>query len=113
MLNKKHKIAKREFIPYILAKGKTENTSLFVIKYLYNEDGISHFGVIASSKISKKAVIRNKIRRRIYEAIRLFLKENPGPQKNIDAIFLTKKSVIEADFKTISTLITNILHKIL
>jgi ribonuclease P protein component len=113
MLNKKHKIAKREFIPFILAKGKTENTSLFVIKYLYNKEEISHFGVIASTKISKKAVIRNKIRRRIYEAIRLFLKENPDTKKSIDAIFLTKKSITEADFKTISILITNILHKIL
>lgn len=36
---------------------------------------ISRFGFLVSRKVSKKAVVRNKIRRRLSEAVRLNLKD--------------------------------------
>jgi len=113
MLPKKHKITNRRIIPNILNNGKSISTPLFVIKYIYNKEKDSHFGIITSAKISKKAVERNKARRRIYEAIRHFLNEQGDTEKNIDAIFLAKKSCLEADYETISKTISNNLSKIL
>lgn len=113
MLNKKHKIPSRKLIPIILDKGKSIDTPLFAIKYLYNRDKISHFGVITSQKISKKAVVRNKIRRRIYESIRLFLKEKEESEINIDAIILSKKRLVDSNFETIFSTISITLNKIL
>ena len=113
MLAKKHKISNRKLIPKIINNGKSLNTSLFVIKYLYNQEEISHFGVVTSQKISKKAVERNKIRRRIFEAIRLYIKENPKHSKNINAVILTKKSTLNTDYKTMYDTISNSLSKIL
>lgn len=49
-------------------KGKKINSPLFGLVYLKSEE--SKFGWIVSKKIAKKAVDRNKIRRRLAEVIR-------------------------------------------
>lgn len=34
--------------------------------------------VVVSKKVSKSAVVRNRIRRRIFESVRLYIKAHPG-----------------------------------
>jgi len=49
------------------------------------------FGIIVSKKISKKAVERNQIRRRLMEAVRLNLELFP---EGFRGIFLVKKNIL-------------------
>lgn len=58
-----------------------------------SNDKESHFGFIISTKISKKAVVRNKIRRTIAEVVR----KNLNTIKNgLDVVFLIKPSAVKA-----------------
>ena len=54
----------------------------------------SHFGFIISTKISKKAVVRNRIKRIIAEAIRSRLGEI---KRGLDVVFLVKPYVLKID----------------
>ena len=72
--------------------GKSYNNPGFYIKTLSGQGGVSRFAVVVPKKVSKRAVDRNRARRRIYEIIRLNLpKISPGY-----TIIITVKSDLEA-----------------
>jgi ribonuclease P protein component len=79
MLPRRLKIPK-DLIPNVLKKGHTSSSPSFLTKILqYPEAKNSLFLVIVSKKVSKKAVERNLIKRRIYEAVQSYLKNiKPG-----------------------------------
>lgn len=54
----------------------------------------SHFGFIISTKISKKAVVRNRIKRIIAEVIRTRLNDI---KRGLDVVFLIKPYVLKID----------------
>lgn len=54
----------------------------------------SHFGFIISTKISKKAVVRNRIKRIIAEVIRTRLSDI---KRGLDVVFLIKPYVLKID----------------
>ena len=51
--------------------GKMVRGAKMALVYGKNERGFTRVGVVVSRKVDKRAVVRNRIRRRIYEAIRL------------------------------------------
>ena len=65
------------------------------------------YAVVVSKKILKSAVGRNRIRRRVYEAIRA---ELPNIQKPVDCIFIINtKEIAQIDFKDLRGLIHDLL----
>lgn len=56
---------------YVYRRGQTVRGPLCSLKYAHNERRQTYrAAVIVSKKVSKSAVVRNRIRRRVYEAIR-------------------------------------------
>lgn len=45
------------------------------LRHIPNKKGDYRLAVVVSRKVSKSAVVRNRIRRRIYEAVRVYKKE--------------------------------------
>ena len=65
------------------------------------------YAVVVSKKILKSAVGRNRIRRRVYEAIRA---ELPNIQKPVDCIFIINtKEIAQINFKDLCGLIHDLL----
>jgi ribonuclease P protein component len=63
---------------YVYTRGQTVRGPLITIKYVANEKRkIYRCAVVVSKKVSKSAVVRNRIRRRIYEQIRLLSIQKP------------------------------------
>jgi ribonuclease P protein component len=59
------------------------------------------FGVIASKKVDKRAVIRNRFRRWVYEAIRLDWLEHPTLHQRYAAmVVIVRGGMAELDFET-------------
>ena len=67
-----------------------QSKSFGVALYDRHDDLNSKFGFIISTKISKKAVVRNKIKRMISEAIRQHLNTI---KNGLDVVFLLKPQV--------------------
>ncbi|MFH1030642.1 MAG: ribonuclease P protein component [bacterium] len=95
MLRKNYRLTKNKEFENIFKNGKSFYTKILGIKYIENTLNIPRFGILVSTKISKKAVIRNKIKRRLREILRLH--ENlikPG----YDIVVLTRAPVTECDY---------------
>ena len=79
MLLQKYRFHSRGGVNYVYQKGKNIRMSNLVLFYAPNTRGYRRFAVVISKKIVKSAVGRNRIRRRLYEAIRLELPINLPP----------------------------------
>ncbi|MFA6382429.1 MAG: ribonuclease P protein component [Candidatus Buchananbacteria bacterium] len=79
MLSAPNRLTKDRDFKKIRALGKAVFSPYFRLKYLANGQEQSCFAAVVSTKISKKAVIRNRLKRQIREIIRLNLaKIKPG-----------------------------------
>ena len=87
MLNKKFRFHSRGGVKYTYQKGKTIRTPKISLVFASNPKGFQRFAVVVSKKVLKSAVGRNRIRRRVYEAIRLELPNIPAKHDYIFVIY--------------------------
>ncbi|PIR93399.1 ribonuclease P protein component [Candidatus Falkowbacteria bacterium CG10_big_fil_rev_8_21_14_0_10_43_10] len=79
MLKKENRLTKEKEIENVFKKGKSSFDKTIGVKALPTKRSVSRFCIVISSKVSKKAVIRNKKKRQLREIIRLNLsKLEPG-----------------------------------
>lgn len=111
MLPQKHRL------PLRLRRDQTEknaqsfSSSLFTLLIAQPEDRKnqpSRFATLISKKISPQAVTRNRLRRRILNALRQLL---PHLSSGFDILILPKKSILNADYKKIKQQLINTLKK--
>ena len=67
MLPKKYRLPIQNFVG---KKGRSDKSRYFLLKIFPGVHKFSRFGIIISSKVSKKAVDRNRIKRRIFNFVR-------------------------------------------
>ena len=76
MIKKKFKLRGEDIKKFFATKFKKIKTDNLLIYYQKNHLNYPRFAVIPKKEIFKKAVQRNKIKRKIYAIIRELLKEN-------------------------------------
>ena len=109
MLNSKYRFHSRGGVRYTYQKGKTIRTPSMSLVYCENTRGFQRFAVVVSKKVMKSAVGRNRIRRRVYEAIRLELPEFNKKQDSIFVIFDAK--IIDVPFLELRKQIHSLLEQ--
>ena len=85
MLNKKYRFHSRGGVRYVYQKGKTIRRAKMSLVFVKNERGFTRIAIVVSKKVMKSAVGRNRIRRRVYEALRKNIEYIP---KQYDYIFV-------------------------
>ncbi|MFH0854495.1 MAG: ribonuclease P protein component [bacterium] len=96
MLNKKNRLTKDKEFENVFNNGESFFTKILGIKYIKNDLSITRFGILVSAKISKKATVRNKIKRRFREILRLHLDKI---KFGYDIVVLTRNSITECDYE--------------
>ncbi|HSX30384.1 MAG TPA: ribonuclease P protein component [Candidatus Saccharimonadales bacterium] len=73
MIGRSHRFHSRGSVRRLHRTGKTLRLGpLLVLRYAPNLQGASYrLAVVVSRKVSKSAVVRNRIRRRLYERVRI------------------------------------------
>ncbi len=71
MLSKKYRFHSRGGVRFVYQKGKTIRKPTMSLVFLKNERHFTRIAVVVSKKVVKSAVKRNRIRRRVYEALRI------------------------------------------
>lgn len=72
MISNEYRFHGHNSLRYVYGKGKAVRSQLFTIKYVPNSHRTRpRFSVVVSKKVIKSAVGRNRIRRRLYEYVRL------------------------------------------
>ena len=97
MLPKKERLSRLEFSRFF-SMGKRYHSPFFTIVHTPFE--VLHVSVVVSKKISNRAVMRNKIRRRIYDIVRHYRTEQ---KVGGVFIFLTKKGVEKASYNSLKS----------
>lgn len=108
MLPKKHRLVKDRDFNQIHKSGRFVGDNFLAIKFLKNNLEISRFGFLVGTKISKKAVKRNLVKRRLRESVRLKL---DNIKAGYDMIFFTKPEIVEKNYTEIDNAIENVLEK--
>lgn len=70
MLSTKYRFHSRGGVNYVYKHGKTVRKSGVSLVFCENKRGFTRMAVVVSKKVAKTAVVRNRIRRRVYEALR-------------------------------------------
>jgi ribonuclease P protein component len=109
MLPTKYRLKREQDFASLAKSRKTAYSKFVSIKVKENALPHSRFGIVVGLRISKKAVVRNLIRRRIREIIRPLLPElTPG----YDVMVLASNSALKSDFKDLETSVHDVLKKI-
>jgi ribonuclease P protein component len=109
MLSKRYRFHSRGGVRYTYQNGKSIRGSRISLVFAENARGKQRFAVVVSKKVLKSAVGRNRIRRRVYEAIRL---EREKIQKPVDCIFnIYNREVATIEFKELRNLIRDLLKE--
>ncbi|MFH1253060.1 MAG: ribonuclease P protein component [Candidatus Uhrbacteria bacterium] len=87
MLSQEHRLRKAKEVEVVFTTGRSVFDPVCGFKFLKNNLSDSRFAVLVGNKISKSAVVRNRLRRQIREIIRLHLEKiRPG----LDVIFIVR-----------------------
>lgn len=109
MLSRRYRFHSRGGVRYTYKKGKTIRSPQLSLVHAVNSRGRQRFAVVVSKKVLKTAVGRNRIRRRLYEAIRL---ELPNYQAKQDCIFVVfSKSIRTLPFEDLRALVRSLLQQ--
>jgi ribonuclease P protein component len=107
MLAKKYRFHSRGGVRFTYQKGKTIRTPKMSLVFNVNSRNHQRFAVVISKKVIKSAVGRNRVRRRVYEAIRMNL---PYFKDAKDCIFVIySKDIKDIDFETLIKMIRDLL----
>ena len=108
MLPKENRLKLKKDFETVFRKGKSFNQDILLLKVLENDSNIKRFGFIVSRKISKKAVMRNKIKRRLREAVGARLKK---ARDGVDCVLVALPGIEKKDFADIEKSVDNLLGK--
>jgi len=110
MLPKLNRLTREKDFEKTFKQGKKYSLSSIKIYLIVNKNGLkqSRFGFIVSKKISNKAVLRNKIKRRLRMVIRDSLAEI---RNGFDIIIISLPGIEDNSFKEIEKNIKYIFKK--
>lgn len=83
MLAKAHRFHGHRALDYTYRRGNTVRVDLLSLRYVPAKGKDYRVAVVVSKKVQKSAVIRNRIRRRIYEVIRELDRETELPAQDM------------------------------
>lgn len=110
MLPKQNRLRLKKDFERIFKQGRGFKQDFLFLKVLENGLKETRFGFIVSQKISQKAVIRNKLKRRLREIIRDELKEGKI-RSGVDAALVTLPGLEGKDFQEIKEMTEKLLKK--
>jgi len=109
MLPKINRIKKKkDFEKIFKKKEKSFRNKLFVLKISENKLPYTRFGFVVSKKISSKATIRNKIRRRISSVVR---SQKEKLKSGLDLIIIVLPGAEKGNFSETKEATIEILQK--
>jgi len=105
LINKKHRLRDNKDFSLVYRKGKSYASDLLVL-YVLDKSNDFQAGFSISKKIGK-AVVRNKIKRRLSEIIRLTLENF----RDCKIVLIARKPITDKSYKEIEVSLQRLLKK--
>jgi ribonuclease P protein component len=108
MLAKKNRLTKREDFSLVYARGAYAMSDSVAIKYLPSGNAQTRIGFSVGKNFSKKATVRNRIKRLLRQASRMHIESlKPG----FDVVIMPKPDFKPIEFKKIVEILKQIFAK--
>lgn len=108
MLPQNNRLKKKKDFEKVFRKGKGFKEDFLALKTCRNDFNCSRFGFVVSQKISKKATVRNKIKRMLRKIIEENLKTI---KKGSDVLIIVLPGLEISDFWQIKEICNKLLKK--
>ena len=109
MLAKRHRLVKQKDFERVFKQGRSYYTKSLGVKILANQLKFNRFGIVISSKVSKKATERNRLKRQIRQAAReLDKKLKPG----FDLVIMALPGFLDQEYKIVAGELERIFTKL-
>jgi len=108
MLSKDQRLKKKKDFDLVFKKGSGLKESFLILKFQPGQFKKSRFGIVVSQKVSKKAVVRNKIKRRLRALIR---QAEPQFKKRVDVVIITLPGIEKKDWQEIKKTVGDLFQK--
>lgn len=114
MLSRQNRLRQRFDFIKVKRHGQSVSRRFFYVSYLKNErERTPRFGFVVSRRLDKRATVRNRAKRLLREAVRLWLKENQvwlgRFPLGFTIVFTARKEILKADYGQIYRLVGEIL----
>ena len=106
MLPKSRRLNRQQFWQ-VDQQGRSVAGSDCVVKFIPNGLGYSRWAVVTSTKLDKRAVVRNRLRRKIYNALRL-----GNWDLGFDIIIFPRIAMLNLDDAKLNTAVDQVVSKI-
>ncbi len=113
MLKKENRLKNRVAFYATYKQNRSVSDGLFVLyggKKL-DEGEVPKIGFVVSKKVHKSAVKRNRIKRLLREAVRLYIK-NGGEIKFLSLIFVAKKGALDKNYNEVNRSFLSLLGRL-
>lgn len=108
MLPAKHRLRRKTDIELVFAKGKSVFDPLCGARFRKTDLPDTRFAVVVGTKVSKSAVVRNRLRRRVREVVHHRLSDIVG---GYDVMLLVRSEAKAARFPDLEAHVTHTLRK--
>jgi ribonuclease P protein component len=108
MLPRENRLVRKPDFEKVKEKGKKFQSNLFGLLVYPTGNQDSRFGFIISTKLSKRAVKRNRVKRILRDKVRLLL---PKIKPGFDVVFLGKKALLESNHEEMNLEIKRLFKK--
>lgn len=97
MLPKINRLSKENDFKKILHSGKDKRNDFLILKFLKNNLEKNRFGFVIGKKVSNKATVRNKVKRRLRDSVRDLKKSN----EPLDIVIIALPKIVKKEFSDI------------
>lgn len=108
MLPKVNRLKKKKDFERVFKQGKGVKEDFLLLKFTKNNLKVSRFGFVVGQNISKKAVLRNKIKKRLREIVK---KELPSLKVGFDGAWMALKGAELRSFEETKKAVKKILQE--
>lgn len=97
MIARKHRFHGHGSLRYVYQHGQTVRGPMLSLKFVPNSRRSAYrLAIVVSKKVNKSAVTRNRIRRRLYEAVRRYESRIRSPHDMVLTVFSEQLATLPA-----------------
>jgi len=101
-------LKKKNDFAHVTRGGRTAASQHLVLRFMTNQREESRVGFVCGKKVAKRAVARNKIKRRLREIVRALL---PSIKPGFDLVFLTRPGAADLEFEEMGLIVEGLLER--